>query len=94
MIGESEVLKIARLARLALSPAESATLRNDVNKILGFFTILRECDVSDVHARNYPNQLSNVFRDDTASSLMETEKALQLAPDTMNNMFKVPIVVE
>ena len=47
MLSREEILKIAKLARLKLSPQEVDTFAEQLNGILDFFEVLQECNTEN-----------------------------------------------
>lgn len=90
MISKEEVLKIAKLSKLSLTPEEVETFSVQLGGILDYVEQLNELDTTDVEptARVIPTH--NVFREDIVEKVLNHEKAFLNAPETENNMFKVP----
>ena len=56
-----DVIKVAMLARLALSENEVTSLTQELTKIVGFVSQLSEIDTSDVEPLAHPLDSQNVF---------------------------------
>ncbi len=90
MISEEEILKIAKLSKLSLTEAEKKQFTNQIGDILKYIEQLNELDTENVEptARVIPSY--NVFREDAVDKVLSHEKAFLNAPESENNMFKVP----
>jgi aspartyl-tRNA(Asn)/glutamyl-tRNA(Gln) amidotransferase subunit C len=101
-ISREEVLRIAELAHLGLSPEEVDTYRGQLDGILSYIDKLKELDISNVEpmaqvlyagpasgaADNHPE-----LRDDTLRPCDIGEAVLATAPDAEKPFFRVPKVI-
>jgi aspartyl-tRNA(Asn)/glutamyl-tRNA(Gln) amidotransferase subunit C len=94
IISDAEMEHLKELARLELSPEETASLKKDLNKILASFEQLRELDTEGVEALVRPVHSTNVFREDAGRPGLSQEEALKLAVEEEDGFFKVPRTVE
>lgn len=92
-IEQSEVEKVALLARLALSPEEVARFSADLSRIVTYVAQIRECDVDGVSAELDPDRVANVLRADVVQPSLPRDLALENAPDTDGAHFRVPAVL-
>lgn len=90
MISKEEVLKIAKLSKLSLSPEEVDMFSVQIGDILGYVEQLNELDTTDVPPTTRVIPSYNVFREDVVDHVLTPEQALANAPQSENNMFKVP----
>lgn len=90
MIEESDIEKLAVLARLDLALEEKQSLKTDLGKILDYVSELKRAPVSDVSAAEN-SLVKNVMREDGSAheTGLYTEKILQAAPETANGFIKV-----
>lgn len=93
-INREQVEHVARLARLALSEDELASLTDDMDAILGYVEKLNELDTDHIVPTAHAVPVENAFREDCAGPSIGTEKALQNAPEASDNCFVVPKVIE
>ena len=105
-ISEKDVLYVADLANLELTPEERTRFVKDLNSILDYIGRLNELNTDDVPAmaqisdRYAPARESTADkfvyaqREDVLRPCLPQEAALQNAPDTDGNFFKVPKVIE
>lgn len=98
---DQEVARIARLARLHLSPDQQAQAQTDLNKILGIIETLQSVDTKGVEPLAHPlASVSDVhlrLREDvvTEASSIERRAALMAnAPGASEGLFLVPKVIE
>jgi aspartyl-tRNA(Asn)/glutamyl-tRNA(Gln) amidotransferase subunit C len=89
-----EVNHIALLSRLELSPAERDRAGGELSQILDYFEKLGELDTENVPPTAHVFPVTNVLRADEARPGISPAAALQNAPESADNMFQVPRVVE
>ena len=93
-ITKEEVIKIAHLARLHLPENEVADYQESFNKVLGWIESLNAVDTSQVEPLPHISQVQNNLREDQAFISIDKNKALSLGPDTNEDYFKVPQIIE
>ena len=89
-----DVEHVARLARLRLSPAELEKMRDQLSNILDHFQMLQQIDVSTVPPTAQVTDLVNVLREDEIRPSLPREKALAIAPEQQDGMFRVRAIFE
>lgn len=93
-LSREDVLRIAELARLALTADEVELFTRQLAEILGYVEQIRALDTTGVlptsHVMNRP-----VERDDVPAPPLERAQALASAPDAApeSGLFKVPRVM-
>ena len=92
-VDRGEVRRIARLARLALTPAAQARFARDLSQILAYAEQLRACAAVHPSADAGAETGKNVLRDDLPHAELPRAVALQNAPDTDGVHFRVPPVL-
>ena len=85
---------VAKLARLALTPAEKAEFARQLGDVLHHIEQLGKVDVSQVEPTAHAFAVTNVWADDVARPGLPVEAALQNAPAQRDHMIVVPKVVE
>jgi aspartyl-tRNA(Asn)/glutamyl-tRNA(Gln) amidotransferase subunit C len=90
----ADVEYVARLARLALSKAETELFAGQMDAIIGYADKLNELDTADVHPTSHAVPMENAFREDAVSPSIGVGKALANAPDRVDSFFRVPKVIE
>jgi aspartyl-tRNA(Asn)/glutamyl-tRNA(Gln) amidotransferase subunit C len=93
-VNKEDVIRIAHLARLELDPNEIEPMQESINKVLGWMEALNAVDTDHVIPLVHMSPAMNQFREDTAKHDLPREKALALGPDTNDQYFKVPQVIE
>lgn len=93
-VNKDDVVKIAHLARLDLKESHVAEMQDSINKVLDWMKSLNAVDTTGVAPLAHMTSALNHFRDDQAISSLSREKALALGPDTNEQYFKVPQVIE
>jgi aspartyl-tRNA(Asn)/glutamyl-tRNA(Gln) amidotransferase subunit C len=90
----SDVLKVARLARLKLTDAEVDDYTEKLGSVLEYVDLLNEIDTEDVEPMVHAVELSNVFRPDKVRPSLSREAALSNAPKTDGQFFLVPQILD
>lgn len=93
-VDEKQVRHVARLARLALSDAEIATMVPELNNILNWVEQLAEVDTSGVEPLTAVIDNELRLRDDVVNDGDVREAVLKNAPDAQHGFFAVPKVIE
>lgn len=86
--------QIGHLSRLALTDAEKDRLTTHLNAILAHFERLQELDTSQVPPTAHSIPMENVFREDTPRFCLTPQEATAGAPESADDMFVVPRIVE
>jgi len=96
-ITDQDVSYVADLANLELTPEE----RTRMNSILDYIDLLNELDTSNVPPmvqvlsdKAGSAKFEHAFRADELRPCLPHETAMQNAPDTDGDFFKVPRVIE
>lgn len=96
-ITKDEVLKIAELARLELTDAETASFTTQLDSILNYIEKLNELDTADIepmfHSIAASDDLEYTLRDDVVLLSLGQQVAVENAPDKEAGYFKVPKVI-
>jgi aspartyl-tRNA(Asn)/glutamyl-tRNA(Gln) amidotransferase subunit C len=93
-ISEKDVEHVARLARLTLDPKELQVMTCQMDAMLGYVDKLNELDTDGIEPMAHAVPMSNAFREDEIQPVIGIERALQNAPASGDNCFKVPKVIE
>ena len=92
-LSRDDVIKVAMLARLALSDDELSSLTDELSQIVGFVSQLSEINTDDVDPLAHPLDSQNVFREDNPVPSLKTADALRCAPRHDGEYFLVPAVL-
>lgn len=91
---QAEVEHIARLARLELSPEELARYREQLSAILDYAARLRELDTSHIPPTASVLESGLPLRADQPVQGLDVKTVLGNAPQTEDDQFRVPPVLE
>ena len=91
---QSDVEKIAHLARVAVSDDEAQHLTADLSRILDLVAVMDEVDNSGVAAMAHPLHMTQRLRADEVTEIDQREQYQQIAPATEDGLYLVPRVVE
>ena len=90
----NDVLHIARLARVQLSPADVERFTTQLSGILEHFAALAAVNTDGIEPTAHPLPLSNVMRADEVAPSLPREVALANAPEQEDGYFRVRAVLE
>ena len=93
-IERKDVEHVARLARLALQPAELQQMTEQMDAILAYVDKLNELDTAGIEPTSHAVPMENAFREDEIKTSLEPERTMQNAPATSDGCFQVPRVIE
>ena len=94
MISREDVVRVARLARLALTDAELEALREQLNAILAHIDALKAVDTRGIEPTSHAVPQFNVMREDEPRPCFPLEEMLANAPDRAGDFFRVPRIIE
>ncbi len=89
-----EVLRIAKLSNLELSPDETDRMARDLGQILAYVELLREVDVTGVPPMAHVDDAGIVPRPDVEAPSFSQEVALREAPSVEDGGFRLPAYVD
>jgi aspartyl-tRNA(Asn)/glutamyl-tRNA(Gln) amidotransferase subunit C len=92
-INTEDVIRVANLARLSLSPSEVQELTEQLGKIVGLVEQLSEVNTDNVEPMVHAIELQNVLAVDQVVPSLPREAALQNAPSADQECFRVPAVL-
>jgi aspartyl-tRNA(Asn)/glutamyl-tRNA(Gln) amidotransferase subunit C len=94
-ITRDEVVHLARLSRLALSDAEIDHFASQLDAIVSAVARVQEVAADQIPPTSHALAITNVFRDDVIVPPIGTRAALDQAPASEQDRFRVPrILVE
>ena len=89
-LSREDVLKLARLAKLALTDEEIEEFSNELSEILQYVEQLQDVVVDGLKPTNQVTGLTNVFRADTVKDYgYQPSDLLKNVPNVQNNQIKV-----
>ena len=92
-VTRKDVEHIAELARLNFKDEELENFTHQLNQILDYMEKLNELDTENIEPLSHPVEGNNIFREDKLSDSILTNEALLNAPESDDQFFKVPKVI-
>jgi aspartyl-tRNA(Asn)/glutamyl-tRNA(Gln) amidotransferase subunit C len=93
-ITRADVQHVARLARLGLDDQQLERMAAELSHILDAMQALAQLDTSAIPPTAQVIPLNNVMRDDVSRPAWPVEEVLLNAPDTRDQQFLVPPVLD
>ena len=89
-----EVRRIARLARIELSPSETETTRDQLNGIFAFIEQLQTVDTTGIEPMSHAVDVVQRLREDKVTEFDHSADFQKIAPDVEAGLYLVPKVIE
>ena len=93
-MNKETVKRVARLSRIAVDDQQAEALLPRLQKIMGFVEQLQEVNTDDVEPLANVMDLPKSWRTDVVTDGGYPDEILANAPETTQNFFSVPKVVE
>jgi len=93
-LSDSDILHVARLARLRLTDEELGPVRKDLNRVLGYVSELQSLDLEGVEPTMHVIESEAPLRADHEKASLSLDEALRNAPNVRHDMFLVPRIME
>ena len=94
MVINDELLeKLANLSRLEFSSEEKMILKDELEKMIGFFDKLNELDTENVEPLLFMNSNADFTRQDVVKNELPEKDVFENAAVHENQFFKVPKVI-
>jgi aspartyl-tRNA(Asn)/glutamyl-tRNA(Gln) amidotransferase subunit C len=90
MIDRSEVLHVARLARLELSDEDVERMVGELSKVLEYIDKISELDLEDVPPMTHVREVTGALRPDEPRPSLPRDEVLAAAPAAVDGGFEVP----
>jgi len=90
----SDVQKIARLARLAMNPAEIEAARTQLSGIFELIAEMQAVDTKGIAPMSHAQDLSQQLRPDVVTESNQRETFQAIAPQVEAGLYLVPQVLE
>lgn len=101
IISKNDVAKIAKLAKIAISENEMEIAQKELSNIFALIEKMQQVPTQNVKPMTHSQDIFQRLRDDKVSEMQSLEIAtsqreqfLNIAPETENNHFIVPKVIE
>lgn len=92
-ISASEVLKVAKLARLHIAAANVAPVAEQMSRIVDMVEQLKSVDTAGVEPLAHAMDIHSVLRADIVQAGLSRDEALRNAPQHDAECFRVPAVI-
>ena len=93
-LSHDQVLRLARLARLAIRPDESEAVLEQLNRVLGLVDEMQRVDTSGVEPMAHPLDAKQRLRRDEVTEADQRELFQSIAPAVQGGVYLVPRVIE
>jgi aspartyl-tRNA(Asn)/glutamyl-tRNA(Gln) amidotransferase subunit C len=94
MLSLEQIAHLAHLARLELSPAESAAMQQQINDILAMVDAMSAVDTTGVVPMSHPQEVMQRMREDRATESDQHALFQAIAPKVEDGLYLVPKVIE
>ncbi len=91
---QSDIAKLARLARIRISEESSEELRQRISDILGMIDTMQAVDTRSVEPMANPHDARQRLRADIVTETDQREHFQRIAPATENGLYLVPKVID
>ena len=89
-----DIAKVARLARIALTPEELEHYGRQLGVILEHAQRVQALPTEEVEPTSHPLTMVNAFRPDEITPSLDRDEILSQAPDAVEGYFRVPPILE
>jgi len=93
-ISHEEVLRIARLARIAVRPEDAAALVERLNRVLALVEEMRRVDTAGIEPMAHPLDAVQRLRADEVTERDQRSLYQSVAPAKQDGLYLVPRVLE
>ncbi len=93
-LNQTDVEKVARLARLAMTDTEIQTAQNQLNGIFGLIADMQAVNTDGVEPMSHSQDLAQRLREDKVTESNQREAFQAIAPQVEAGLYLVPKVIE
>ena len=93
-LSPDQIERLARLARIALGPAEEAAVVGQLNRVLGLIDQMRAVDTAGIEPMSHPLDVAQRQRPDAVAESDQRELFQSIAPAVEAGLYLVPKVLE
>jgi aspartyl-tRNA(Asn)/glutamyl-tRNA(Gln) amidotransferase subunit C len=90
----TDVEKIARLARLAMTQEEMQVAQAQLSNIFGLIAEMQAVDTTGIAPMSHSQELSQRLRNDVVTETNQRENFQAIAPQVEHGLYLVPQVIE
>jgi len=94
MLSLEQIARLADLARLELSAAESAAMQQQLNAIFAMVDTMSAIDTEGVEPMSHPQEVMQRARPDAVTESDRREAFQAIAPQVEDGLYLVPKVIE
>ena len=89
-----QIQRLARLARIALEPAQAGPALEQLNRVLGLIDQLQAVDTTGVEPMSHPLEAVQGLREDAVTETDRHAQFQAIAPAVERDLYLVPKVIE
>lgn len=93
-LSDDQIRRIARLARIAVRPEESAGVAERLNRVLGLIDQMRAVDTAGIEPMSHALDVAQRLRPDEVTEADRREAYQSVAPAVEKGFYLVPKVIE
>ena len=93
-ISKDDIIKVSELARLEFKEEELEKFTEQLGNILEYIEQLNELNTDNVEPTSHVLDMSTPLREDKVEEWLSTEEVLKNAPESEDDFFVVPQVIE
>ena len=93
-LSDDQIRRLARLARIALQPGETAEVAKRLNRILDLVGEIQAVDTAGIEPMSHALDLVQRLRDDEVTEADRREPYQSVAPAVEDGLYLVPKVIE
>lgn len=93
-ISKDDIIKVSELARLEFNEEELEKFTEQLGNILEYIEQLNELNTDNVEPTSHVLDMSTPLREDKVVEWLSTEEVLKNAPESEDDFFVVPQVIE
>jgi len=93
-LSDDQLRRLARLARIAIRPEESAAAADRLSRVLGLIDQMRRVDTAGIEPMAHAQDLVQPLRVDSVTDSDQRERYQAVAPAVEEGLYLVPKVIE
>ena len=93
-LSDDQIKRLARLARIAIRPEETAEVAGRLNRVLALVDEMRAVDTSGIEPMSHALELAQRLRPDEVTEADRRADYQALAPAVEDGLYLVPKVIE
>lgn len=93
-LNKTDVIHVARLAKLPLSPEEISKFQKQLSDVIEYVNQLNKVDTKGINPTNHVTDLENVLRNDEQQPSLTQKEALSNVKNSYNGFYKVGAIFD